>query len=82
MLERCLDLCRVYNILSWFPETTSALGCAYVFAGRVAEAVPLLEQAEQRGAALGTMGGHALRVGYLGEAYMLAGRMRGGSPTR
>ena len=75
MLERCLELCRVYNLLIWFPETTAALGCAYAFAGRVAEALPLLEQAEQRGTAMGTMGGQSLRAGYLGEAYLLAGRM-------
>ncbi len=76
MLERCLELCRVYNILLWFPETASALGCAYACAGRVAEALPLLEQAEQRGAAMGTMGGQSLRVGYVSEAYLLAGRMQ------
>jgi tetratricopeptide (TPR) repeat protein len=76
VLERGLELCRVFNILVWFPETASALGCAYALAGRVAEALPLLEQAEQQGAALGTMGGHALRVGYWSEAYLLAGRMQ------
>ena len=76
VLERCLDLCRVYNILLRFPETAAALGCAYAFAGRVAEALPLLEQAEQRGAAMGTMGGQSLRVGYVSEAYLLAGRMQ------
>ena len=76
VLERCLDLCRVYNILLWFPETAAALGCAYACAGRVAEALPLLEQAEQRGAAMGTMGGQSLRVGYVSEAYLLAGRMQ------
>jgi tetratricopeptide (TPR) repeat protein len=59
----------------WFLETTSTLGCAYSCAGRVAEALPLLEQAAQRGAAMGTMGGHALRVGYVSEVYLLAGRM-------
>ncbi len=75
VLERCLDLCRVFNILLWFPETASALGCAYALSGRVAEALPLLEQAEQKGAALGTMGGHGLQVGYVSEAYLLAGRM-------
>jgi tetratricopeptide (TPR) repeat protein len=74
-LERCLDLCRVYNTLVWFPETASTLGCAYALSGRVAEALPLLEQAEQRDAALGTMGGQSLRVGYVSEAYLLAGRM-------
>jgi class 3 adenylate cyclase/tetratricopeptide (TPR) repeat protein len=76
MLERCLELCRVYNIRLWFPETAAALGCAYACAGRVVEALPLLEQAEQSGAAMGTMGGHALRVGYVSEAYLLAGRMQ------
>ena len=76
VLERCLDLCRVINILLWFPETAAALGCAYACAGRVAEALPLLEQAEQRGAAMGTMGGQSLRVGYVSEAYLLAGRMQ------
>jgi tetratricopeptide (TPR) repeat protein len=76
VLERCLDLCRVYNILSWFPETAASLGCAYACAGRVAEALPLLEQAEQRDAAMGILGGQSLRMGYVSEAYLLAGRMQ------
>jgi class 3 adenylate cyclase/tetratricopeptide (TPR) repeat protein len=76
MLERCLELCRVVNILLWFPEAASALGCAYALAGRVAEALPLLEQTEQRGAAMGATGGQSLRVGYVSEAYLLAGRMQ------
>jgi tetratricopeptide (TPR) repeat protein len=76
VLERCLDLYRVFNILLRFPETAAALGCAYALAGRVAEALPLLEQAEQRDAAMGTTGGHSLRVGYVSEAYLLAGRLQ------
>ncbi len=75
VLERCLDLCRVYNILLWFPEAAAALGYTYVLSGRVAEALPLLEQADQRDAAMGTMGGRSLRVSYASEAYLLAGRM-------
>jgi tetratricopeptide (TPR) repeat protein len=75
-LERCLDLCRVYDILLLIPETAAALGCAYALAGRVADALPLLEQAEQSGAALGTMGGQSLRVSYVSEVYLLAGRMQ------
>jgi tetratricopeptide (TPR) repeat protein len=75
VLERGLDLCRVWNIPIWFPDTAAALGCAYAFSSRLAEALPLLEQAEQRGTAMGTMGGQSLRVGYLSEAYLLAGRM-------
>src|SRR5262245_30477390 len=76
VLERGLDLCRVFNILLWFPETAAALGCAYACAGRITDALPLLEEAEQRDAAMGTAGGHALRIGYLSEAYLLAGRMQ------
>jgi class 3 adenylate cyclase/tetratricopeptide (TPR) repeat protein len=76
VLERGLDLCRVFNILVWFPETAAALSCAYACAGRVAEALPLLAQTEQRGAAMGTTGGQSLRVGYVSEAYLLAGRMQ------
>jgi tetratricopeptide (TPR) repeat protein len=75
MLERCLDLCRVFNIRLLFSETAPTLGWAYVFAGRVAEALPLLEQAEQRDATMGIMGGQSLRVCYLSEAYLLADRM-------
>jgi tetratricopeptide (TPR) repeat protein len=66
----------VWNGLVWFPEAAAALGYAYACAGRVAEAFPLLEQAEQRGAAMGTMGGQSLWVGYVSEAYLLAGRMQ------
>jgi tetratricopeptide (TPR) repeat protein len=66
----------VWNSLVWFPETAAALGYAYAWAGRVAEALPLLEQAEQRGAAMGTMGGQSLWVGYVSEAYLVAGRMQ------
>jgi class 3 adenylate cyclase/tetratricopeptide (TPR) repeat protein len=75
-LERCLGLCRVWDILYYFSETASALGCAYALAGRVAEALPLLEQVEQRGTTMETMGGESLRVGYVSEAYLLAGRMQ------
>jgi tetratricopeptide (TPR) repeat protein len=74
-LERSLECCRVADSVPRFPETAAALGCAYASAGRVAEALPLLEQAEQQGAARGSMGGQALRVGYWSEASLRAGRM-------
>jgi tetratricopeptide (TPR) repeat protein len=75
-LERCVDLCRVLNARPLFPETASALGCAYALAGRGAEALPLLEEAEQTGAAMGSTGGQALWVSYVSEAYLLAGRIQ------
>ena len=74
VLERCLELCRVWHSRVWFPEAAAALGCAYAWTGRVPEAFPLLEQAEQRGAAMETLGGQSLRVSYVSEAYLRAGR--------
>src|SRR5262249_59905071 len=38
VLERGLDLCRVFNILLWFSETAVALGYAYALAGRITDA--------------------------------------------
>jgi tetratricopeptide (TPR) repeat protein len=75
VLERGLELCRVWNSRVWFPEAAATLGWAYACTGRVTEAVPLLEQAEQRGAAMETRGGQSLRVGYVSEAYLRAGRL-------
>jgi predicted ATPase len=75
VLERGVGLCQTWDIRAWFPNMASHLGYAYALAGRIAEALPLLEQAEQRGAARGTMGGgYSLNVGYVSEAYLLAGR--------
>jgi tetratricopeptide (TPR) repeat protein len=73
ILERGLELCRIWDILSLFPGTASALGCAYAFDGRIAEALPLLEQAEQMGTSRWIIGDHSLLVAYLSEAYLLAG---------
>jgi tetratricopeptide (TPR) repeat protein len=76
ILERGLKRCRIWDILSLSPGTASALGCAYAFAGRIAEVLPPLEQAEQRGTSRWIIGDHSLLVAYLSEAYLLAGRMQ------
>jgi class 3 adenylate cyclase/tetratricopeptide (TPR) repeat protein len=74
-LERGLELCRAWNIRVWFPLVASALGYSYALSGRAAEALPLLEQAVDQHVAAGRLGGHALRVAWLGEAHLLAGRL-------
>ena len=76
VLERGVGLCQIWDIVTWFPNMASHLGYAYALAGRIAEALPLLEQAEQRWATRGGLGGYALHVGYVSEAYLLAGRMQ------
>src|SRR4029453_7378821 len=59
-------------IVSW---VTAPLGAAYVLAGQTAEALPLLEQAVAQAVAMHLMYDHALRVVWLGEAYLLASRL-------
>ena len=49
-LERGLSVCQSRQIPFLFPWVASALGYTYALAGRVAEALPLLEQAAERDA--------------------------------
>ena len=68
-LEEALDLERRYHGSNWLPEVQAAQGYAYVLAGRAADGFQLLERAAGRPAHL-----QALRVTWLGEAHLLAGR--------
>src|SRR5262249_22319758 len=70
VLERGLSLCQACDIPYMFPTVARDLGTAYARSGRVAEAVPLLEQV----ASQGRRGGQALWFVPLSEAYLLAGR--------
>jgi tetratricopeptide (TPR) repeat protein len=74
VLERCRELCEMGDLPGYFPWIASCLGYGYGLAGRVAEAIPQLEQAVQQSASTGRVG-QALRIAYLGEVYGLAGRM-------
>jgi tetratricopeptide (TPR) repeat protein len=57
-----------------WPFVASTLGATYTCLGRASEAVPLLEQAVERAAAMKLMANHALRLVRLGEALLAAGR--------
>ncbi|HSD50572.1 MAG TPA: adenylate cyclase, partial [Candidatus Methylomirabilis sp.] len=75
LLERGLGVCQARQILFLFPWIDSALGHAYALAGRIAEGLPLLEQAAERDASMRLVAHQSIRVAYLSEAYLLAGRM-------
>jgi len=62
------------HIRSWSPRSRD-LGGAYTLAWAEAEALPLLEQAIAQAIAMHYMINHALRVVWLGEAYLHAGRL-------
>ena len=74
MLERGLELARVWNVLTRLHQMAADLGAAYALSGRVTEALALLEQTVQRGTAIRAVY-QALWVTGLGESYRLAGHL-------
>jgi tetratricopeptide (TPR) repeat protein len=75
VLERALDLAQGAHIRLLVPRVAGTLGAAYALAGRIAEALLLLEQAIAQSGVMRYMIDHALRMVWLGEAYLLAGRL-------
>ena len=69
-LERGLDLCRSWNLPLMLPLLGTSLGHAYCLAARPDDAIRLLEEAEGRASAMSRMGGHAMLLVRLGEAYL------------
>jgi tetratricopeptide (TPR) repeat protein len=74
-LERTLDVCRTGDVQLVLPWAASALGYAYALAGRLTEALPLLEHAASKSTAMKQMAYYPLWVTHLSEAYLLAGRL-------
>jgi class 3 adenylate cyclase/tetratricopeptide (TPR) repeat protein len=63
-----------------WPFLASALGAAYTHLGRVGEALPLLEEAVERAAAIKLKANHSLRLARLAEAHVGAGRPEAAFP--
>jgi len=79
VLERSLGVCQAGDIQFVLPWVASFLGYAYALSGRLAEALPLIEQGVEQSAAAKNMGFYPLCVAHLGEAYLLAGRIEDAS---
>jgi class 3 adenylate cyclase/tetratricopeptide (TPR) repeat protein len=75
VLERALALAQEAHIQLTIPWVAASLGAAYTLTGRSTDALPLLEQAVAQAVAMRFMLHHALRVVWLGEAYLHAGRL-------
>lgn len=73
-LERGLELCRTWEFLVFEPAILPPLGYAYALAGRLTDALRLLEQSVEQAAAMGLAAAQSLRLAWLGEAHLLAGR--------
>jgi class 3 adenylate cyclase/tetratricopeptide (TPR) repeat protein len=76
LLERAVSLCQDAGFLIYFPLMAAALGAAYTRFGRGTDAVPLLTQAMEQTTATEMAGFQALCGLPLGEAQMLAGRLK------
>jgi tetratricopeptide (TPR) repeat protein len=74
-LEQGLALCRLWHFPIWLPWITSLLGSLYAVSGRLAEALPLLEEAVEQATAMRLMAWQSLWVARLSEAYLRASRI-------
>jgi tetratricopeptide (TPR) repeat protein len=79
VLERGLALCQTWSIRDWCLVLAAALGDAYALCGRLAEALPLLEQTVEQDA-MRRRHLSSLWIAWLSEGYMLAGRLANAMP--
>jgi DNA-binding SARP family transcriptional activator len=74
VLERGLPMCEVGGDLAvYFSRTAASLGGAYALAGRLDEALEILDRADRHAGSIGFAYGHALVVATLAEAKLLMG---------
>jgi tetratricopeptide (TPR) repeat protein len=74
VLEQALNLARSWTLPLVLPLIGVSLGHAYCLAGRTDEAIALLEETEREGSAMHRLGGHAMILVRLGEAYLRGSR--------
>jgi class 3 adenylate cyclase/tetratricopeptide (TPR) repeat protein len=72
--EHAGQVARTFGLTHWRPWTAAGLGLAYAWSGRLKEAFPIFQEAEEHAAASQFRFGHALRVAWEAEAHLLAGR--------
>jgi class 3 adenylate cyclase/tetratricopeptide (TPR) repeat protein len=75
VLERCLDLCRTWQIALGTPFVVATLGTAYALAGRAAEALPLVAGAVEEFRRRQMHNQPALILLCAGTTYLSAGRI-------
>lgn len=75
ILEQSLDVCRSWTLPLMLPLIGISLGYAYCQAGRADEAIALLEETEREASTMHRLGGHAMILVRLGEAYLGGARI-------
>jgi class 3 adenylate cyclase/tetratricopeptide (TPR) repeat protein len=74
-LERCQKICSANNIQVLMPHIGSNLAYAYALAGRVDDAIPLMEKADEQSKLSGRKAAWALRLTWLGHASLQGGQI-------
>jgi class 3 adenylate cyclase/tetratricopeptide (TPR) repeat protein len=74
VLDQGLVLCRAAGNRDWSKATLAGLGLAYALTGGIFEGLTLLEEAIKEGIRTGILHGHSLRLAWLSEVCLLAGR--------
>jgi tetratricopeptide (TPR) repeat protein len=69
-----LALCRAHDVRTWLSPVTTSLGFACLQAGRVPEAIALLEEGVAHAGATGQMTDYPARIARLAQTYLAAGR--------
>src|SRR5262245_25374370 len=75
LLERALDVSRTWSVMDWAADAKAHLAHAYQLAGRLDQALPLLEQAVVETETTGNQVGHLWYLTWLSEGYLEAGRL-------
>jgi len=75
VLDRGIAFSREMDITAWLPMLLCARGLAHVRTGDVVEGVRMLEDGVGRASALRILSRQALRLSWLAEGYLLAGRL-------
>ena len=80
LLERGVEIAERRHLAGWGRHAPgAALGYGLALSGRVADALPLLEGAEESAATARNFGLLSSFIAWLGEAYLLAGRIEDGT---
>jgi class 3 adenylate cyclase/tetratricopeptide (TPR) repeat protein len=75
VLDRGIAFSRDMDLTAWLPMLLCAQGAAHVRGGHVAQGVAMLEEGVNRAGALRILSRHALRLTWLAEGYLRAGRV-------
>ena len=75
VLDRGIAFSREMDLTAWLPMLLCARGIAHARSGRVVDGLLMLEEGVRRASALRILSRHALRLVWLTEGYLRAGRV-------